>query len=277
MSEIRPKSGKPRGILNPQAGAKKFELTRYLPAQDLSFFVERYWIVSWDLRGQEPYVQETLPYPCVNLVFEHGQTGVFGVQTGKFSRLLENAGRVFGIKFRPGAFYPFVKTSVTKFTNKSYSLQDTFGVADRTLEAAILSLEDPQKMQASVEDFLRARQPLQDKNILEINQIIDYIITHQEITRVDEVVSQLHLNKRSVQRLFNQYVGVNPKWVIKRYRLHEVAERVAEGKVIDWSELALDFGYFDQAHFIKDFKAIVGSTPAEYAKIVVDMPGFHHQ
>src|SRR6266700_3045273 len=53
--------GQPRGILNLKAGEKKFQLSRHLPAQDLSFFVERYWIVSWDLRGQEPYVQETLP------------------------------------------------------------------------------------------------------------------------------------------------------------------------------------------------------------------------
>src|SRR6266700_570524 len=69
--------GQPRGILNLKAGEKKFQLSRHLPAQDLSFFVERYWIVSWDLRGQEPYVQETLPYPCVNLVFEKDQSRDF--------------------------------------------------------------------------------------------------------------------------------------------------------------------------------------------------------
>jgi len=274
MSDMKSKIWKPRGILNPQVGAKKFQLARYLPAQDLSFFVERYWIVSWDLRGQEPYVQETLPYPCVNLVFESGQSGVFGVQTGKFARQLKDAGRVFGIKFRPGAFYPFVKTALTKFTDRSYSLQDIFGIADNTLEASILSPEDPQTMQANAENFLRGRLPQYDKNIHEINQIIDYIITHQEITRVDDAVSQLNLNKRTVQRLFSQYVGVSPKWVIKRYRLHEAAERLAEGNVVDWTALALDLGYFDQAHFIKDFKAIVGSTPAEYAKTVVDAPDF---
>jgi AraC-like DNA-binding protein len=54
--------------------------------------------------------------------------------------------------------------------------------------------------------------------------------------------------------------------VIKRYRLHEAAEQLAAGEVVDWPRLALDLGYFDQAHFIKDFKTIVGRTPAEYAK-----------
>ncbi len=58
---------------------------------------------------------------------------------------------------------------------------------------------------------------------------------------------------------------VSPKWVIKRYRLHEVAERLAGGEVVDWPGMVVELGYSDQAHFIKDFKTIVGSTPAEYA------------
>src|SRR5204863_9496886 len=65
---------KPRGILNPGAGETKFQLSRHAPAEDISYFVECYWIVTWDLSGQEPYVQKTLPYPCVHLVFEKGNT-----------------------------------------------------------------------------------------------------------------------------------------------------------------------------------------------------------
>jgi len=259
--------GQPRGVLNFKEGEKKFQLSRHLPAQNLSFFVERYWIVSWDLRGQEPYVQETLPYPCVNLVFEKDQTRVFGVGTGKFSRLLENMGRVFGVKFKPGGFYPFVKTPISQFTDSSISFWDAFGVDGKALEEAILAREDEGEMKEIAENFLRERLPEEDEHVREINRVVDYIIAHQEITRVDDMVSQLNLNKRTLQRLFSQYVGVSPKWVIQRYRLHEVAERLADGEVVDGTRMALDLGYFDQAHFIKDFKAIVGKTPAEYAKI----------
>lgn len=258
--------GKPRGILNFKAGEKKFQLSRHLPAQDLSFFVERYWIVSWDLRGQEPYVQETLPYPCVNLVIEQDQSRVYGVGTGKFARLLENKGRVFGIKFKPGAFYPFVKSPVSHFTNDSISFWDALGVESKALEEAILSREDEGAMIELAEKFLRERLPEQDENVRVINEIVDFIIAHREITKVDDVVSRLSLNIRTLQRLFRQYVGVSPKWVIKRYRLHEVAERLADGEVVDWPGMVLELGYSDQAHFIKDFKTIVGRTPAEYAK-----------
>ena len=254
--------------MNLKAGEKKFQLSRHLPAQDLSFFVERYWIVSWDLRGQESYVQETLPYPCVNVVFEQGQSRVYGVETGKFARLLENKGRVFGIKFKPGAFYPFVKSPVSRLTNSSLSFRNAFGIDCKALEEAILSREDEGDMVELAETFLRERLPEQDKHVGEINEIVDYIIAHQEITKVDDIVCRLNLNKRALQRLFRQYVGVSPKWVIKRYRLHEVAERLAASEIVDWPGMVVELGYSDQAHFIKDFKTIVGRTPAEYAKYI---------
>ena len=263
---IKSTNQKPRGVLNLQMGEKKFQLSRHPPAQDLSFFIERYWIVSWDLTGQEPYIQETLPYPCVNLVIEQDQSGVFGVMTGKFGRLLENKGRAFGIKFKPGAFYPFVKSPVSQLTNNTLSLYDVFGTAGQAFEEAILSREDAAEMIAIAENFLRERLPEPDENVRIINEIVDYIIAHREVTKVDDVVSQLNLNKRTLQRLFRRYVGVSPKWVIKRYRLHEVAERLAQGEVVDWPAIVLELGYTDQAHFIKDFKTIVGRTPAEYAK-----------
>jgi AraC-like DNA-binding protein len=82
------------------------------------------------------------------------------------------------------------------------------------------------------------------------------------------VVSRLHISKRTMQRLFSQYVGVSPKWVIKRYRLHDAAEQVASGSIEDWARLAAELGYFDQAHFIKDFKKLVGQTPGEYARML---------
>ena len=57
---------------------------------------------------------------------------------------------------------------------------------------------------------------------------------------------------------------MTPKWVLQRIRLHEAAERMADGEG-DWASMALDLGYFDQAHFIKAFKAVVGRSPADYA------------
>lgn len=72
-------------------------------------------------------------------------------------------------------------------------------------------------------------------------------------------------SSRWVARLFRRYVGIGPKWVLQRYRLHEAAERIASGRVDAWSDLALELGYADQAHFVRDFRALVGQAPSTYA------------
>ena len=92
------------GVLRSRAAKGSFQLTRHAPSADLAPWVERHWIVRWDLEGREPYPQETLPHPCVNLVIDAGRTGVFGVGTRKFEVLLEGRGQVVGAKFKPGAF-----------------------------------------------------------------------------------------------------------------------------------------------------------------------------
>jgi AraC-like DNA-binding protein len=92
------------------------------------------------------------------------------------------------------------------------------------------------------------------------------VATDRDITRVDHLVQAFGLGARKLQRLFDEYVGVSPKWIIQRYRLHEAAERIAAGTVSDGATLAQDLGYADQAHFIRDFKRLVGGSPAEYAK-----------
>jgi len=255
-----------RGILNPGAGATKFQLARHLPAPDLSFFIEHYWLITWDLRGQEAYTQEILPYPSVHMVFEPGGSRIYGVITGKFARRLEGMGGVVGVKFRPGAFYPFLRSPVFRLTDKVIGLQDAFGVPGDSLEQAIFAQASQEQQIELVERFLCARLPEQDQAIETINQIVDSIISDRAITKVDNLVRRFNLSKRTLQRLFSQYVGVSPKWVIKRYRLQEAADQLADGTAVDWPKMALDLGYFDQAHFIKDFKMLVGRTPGEYAR-----------
>lgn len=78
--------------------------------------------------------------------------------------------------------------------------------------------------------------------------------------------SSSDLSPRSLQRLFKQYVGVNPKWVIRLYRLQNVAEMLEGLDHQDVLELAMDMGYYDQSHFIRDFKAVIGKTPEVYIK-----------
>src|SRR5215813_599028 len=116
---ISRKTDPPRGVLKTGAvDEQRFRHERYHPSADLSPYVEHYWVVEWDLRGQAPVRVETLPHPSVHMVFEAGdRSRVRGAARLKFSRLLEGKGGVFAVKFRPGGFYPFVRIPVSRFSD----------------------------------------------------------------------------------------------------------------------------------------------------------------
>lgn len=251
-----------RGVLNPEAAARHFRLTRYAPAPDLAHLIERHWFVEWHLR--EPYTQGVVTHPSVNLAFEPHYALVFGVVTGRSDHTISGHGKVVGCKFRPGAFHAFVPVPAVSLTDRVVPLDETFGdVGD--LHERVIAAADDRAQVAVVEAFLRARLPPPDPHLGEVAAIMRLILATPELTRVDQLVEQTGTSSRSLQRLFREYVGVTPKWVLRRVRLHEAAERIADDPYTDWPALALDLGYFDQAHFINDFRAVVGRAPAEYA------------
>jgi len=254
----------PTGILKPAGLGTAFNLERFAPSANLDSFVLRYWTVAWDVAEQLPYTQETLPYPCVNVVVELGRSGIFGVTTRRFQIQLVGKGWVFGIKFRPGCFYPFYRAPVAALTDRAIGLDTVFGAAGAEYERDVLACASVDEMIDCAEQFLRARLPAPDENIALINSVVDQIAVDRTITRVAALADRIGVSQRTLQRLFGQYVGVGPKWVIQRYRLLEAADQLAQNATIDLPGLAQTLGYFDQAHFINDFRATVGSTPAEY-------------
>src|SRR5262245_26704462 len=134
-------SSKSYGILNPRDAEAHFSLVRTEPAADLAAFVERYWSIAWDLRGRAPHEQETLPWPCVNLVIGTHRPGVFGVCTQRFVAHLEGQGWVVGVKFRPGGFHPFVRLPIAELTDREVAIPELFGQSGAELVRAVHAAE----------------------------------------------------------------------------------------------------------------------------------------
>ncbi|GIP34199.1 helix-turn-helix domain-containing protein [Paenibacillus sp. J2TS4] len=238
------------GVLHLQEGEKKFQLTRHVPSEDIGFFVKHFWIVSWDLIGQLSYSQEVVPNPCVNMVFERNHSSIYGASRQKFSRLLQGMDQVFGVKFKPGGFYPFVKWPISRLTAGSIPVENVFNAESDQIGSSILSQDDPHKMVKLAESLIRQQLPDQDERIVLINEIIDRVQADRSITKVDQICETFQLNIRKLQRIFSQYVGVSPKWVIKLYRLQNAAEAMDQGQCINWLDLSIELGYYDQSHFI---------------------------
>lgn len=279
----RPEGPQQRGVLRPSRADVPGKHARLQPAPELLPYIDCYWMVRWDLRGREPEVAETLPHPCVYWVTELGDSDIHGVSSARFTRVLEGRGRVFGVRFRPGGFHPFFGKAVSSLTDGSVTLAAVFGEAGRELRRQLVALDaaaqlargegeraaddlaDEQMMDLT-DRFLLERLPEADPRLEQVTSIVSTIATTPGITRVEEVAQGFGTTVRRLQRLFGLFVGVSPKWVIKRYRLHEAIQRMDAGEPVQWTRLALDLGYFDQAHFIKDFKALIGRSPGDYLR-----------
>lgn len=262
----RRKTDAPRGVLrsspSPEAA---FLHERLHPPDNLADWVEHFWYVVWDLRGKPPYPVSTLPHPSVHLVFETGLGGVMGPSRERFTRNLSGKGRVFAVKFRPGGFRPFVQAPVSRFTDRTVPFSDVFGAPGRELEQAVLGTDCLNEQIAMVDCFLGSFAVSPDDQASQAADLCAQIAQTPGMVSVRQLSESCGLGIRKLQRLFANYVGIGPKWVIQRYRLHEAAARLESGS-IDQVELALELGYSDQAHFIRDFKALVGKTPVAYAQ-----------
>ena len=83
--------------------------------------------------------------------------------------------------------------------------------------------------------------------------------------RVGQVCEKFAITERTLQRLTARRIGLSPKWLIQRRRLHEAAERLRDTERPDLARVAADLGYADQAHFGRDWRAVTGLTPGEFA------------
>ncbi len=262
----------PRGVLRPDSGEEWFQHCRRPPCQRLTRLVAHYWYVAWDRRNLPPVEQSTLPHPNIHIVIENGAARVYGVQSTRFIRSLSEQDRVFGIKFQPGGFYPFYKRAMTQLANTSMALEDVFGTAGLQFCDDILSTKDGTTMCEIADVFLCSHLSTSvtstagDGQIKQITAWMREIEQNRQILSVEDLMRLTQLEKRSLQRLFYRYVGTGPKWVIQRYRLHEAVAQIQKEKSVNWSEFAQELGYFDQTHFTRDFKRLVGMTPAVYAQ-----------
>jgi AraC-like DNA-binding protein len=248
-----------RGILQPQEGLRHFTLHRDGVPEELAPALDWMWGVRWDLPDGASHHQETLPAPCVHLVFENGAFFVHGPGTKRFEITLRDRGWVRGVRFRPAGFRAFSAHSVRL-------------LADRVVPAETLLGSAPSKPSSfehaaeALFAYLRANVRAADPTITLVNDLVAAAQREGSTLRVDGLARMAGISTRSLHRLFADYVGVSSKWIVRRARVHDAAERVARGERVDWAQLAAELGYSDQAHLIRDFRTQVGFTPQDYAR-----------
>jgi AraC-like DNA-binding protein len=254
-----------RGVLNQTSGQKNYQLERRLPSNELADYVEQYWSVKWDLRGKASHIQQNIPHPCVNMVFEKNNSRIVGLVSKLHHYEMLDHGHIFAVKFHPGGFYPFFKKPLAQITDKTRPLSDIFTLSSNTLVDSILTAKDLDNQIQIIEKALLQITRKPAPFLQRLIEIVKTIESEPKITKTADICRRFFLSARTLQREFNHYLGVSPKWVIRKYRMHQ-AISMFEDNNTSWQQLVSDLGYFDQAHFIRDFRSMTGVTPGKYFK-----------
>jgi AraC-like DNA-binding protein len=240
-------------VANPGAGAVR-------PSPALRSHVSAYW---WANGGGEV---QTLPDGCVDLTFDLVQATAFvtGVTTRPHRWTLPAAARLFGVRFVPGAALPLLGAPLGDLERDNWQpLDDIIGQAARALALRLAETARLEERLQLVDVFLLRR--LADVPIdSRVLRAFDAIKRTAGTVAMGELGKSSGASPRNLARLFHEWVGLNPKRFARIVRFQSLLRRLERCANPDWSALALELGWFDQAHMINDFTELAGLTPSQY-------------
>lgn len=264
------KSGPVRGVVGRAGSVSAFDLQRWAPSSDAGRFVEHLWSVRWDRRAAGPFESAVLTFPAIHLTHEWGDDGVrhghrlpatlvHGVVPRVFRTAISERGVVVGARFLPGGFTARFGRDAAAMTGR------VAAVDDELFGAQVCFDDDVEAVRIRLDSMIGAYTGQPDMAYQALTALIDRMRDDATLHRVEQVMAISPWSARTTQRVFRRYVGVPVKWVLCRYRLQQAALEIETTPDVDFADLAVRLGWYDQAHFINDFRSMLGWTPGEYA------------
>lgn len=254
----------------------------YIPRPPLSDFVEMFWFYGG---YAPPHAKEhVLPNGSMDLIvnlrdddglraYERqdvdrprslGGCVVLGARPG--FAIVDTAGQApsMGVHFKPGGAFPFLGLPAGELRDSYVPLEALWGVAADELRDRLLDAETLESKFRLLEEALLARaiRPLERHPAVSI--ALEDLRSVPHARTISEVIERTGLSRKRFIKLFRDEVGQTPKLFSRIRRLQEALRIIESGRRVDWAELALMCGYFDQAHFIHDFHEFSGLSPGSY-------------
>ncbi|MEM8510352.1 MAG: helix-turn-helix transcriptional regulator [Bacteroidota bacterium] len=251
----------------------------YTPDDTLLPFVKCFWTL--EIPEEEELKRQTIvPDGCVEMIFHYGdaykqylsngqsllQPKCFVI--GQLTQPLEieptGATGIFSVRFHPEGFMPFSTTPIKQLENNAVPLDQLFGAQGLELEKTVLKSPTTEDRIFQVAQFLSKQ--LQSSATIDriVKQTVCVILSADDRLSINTLTKEHQINRRSLERKFAANIGLSPKLLHKTLRLQTSLKRLFDGNFTSLTALAYDGGYYDQAHFIRDFKEFTGFTPKEF-------------
>ena len=254
------------------------------PGPPLSAFVE----VLWSFEGHSPshQLERILPDGSVELVInlhedrariydrqDHSLVQTFSgsIVAGPHSQysVIDTAGQssVVGVHFKPGGAFPFLGLPSSELHDLHVSLDTLWGNSARLLRDRLLEAETVDARLRILEQALLARRTWMAGLHPAVRFALGEFQAGPHTRTIAEVTHQIGLSPRRFIEVFREQAGMTPKLFCRVRRFQRVVQSVAAGRQVEWAEVALAGGYFDQAHFNHDFRTFSGLSPTAYARL----------
>lgn len=249
------------------------------PNSDLTTLIKCYWTLE-SQKEKKPQRQTIVPDGCIEMIFHYGdlykqytKNGNFIIQPkcfvfGQLTQPLEieptGETGIFAVRFHPNGFLPFTTIPIKEMENTAVSLEKLFGKDGQGIEKKIINAISTSDRINLIEIFLLTR--LTDAETVDriVKSTVETIMTANGQLSVNELSEQLNMNRRQLVRKFSSAIGLSPKQLSKTIRLQATLKMLLNKKFTSLTALAYENEYYDQAHFIRDFKELTGYTPKEF-------------
>jgi len=253
--------------------------TTFEPNSNLTEFVKCYWTLESE-KENTPVKNTIVPDGTMKLIFHYGDTYrhypkksesiilpkyfLIGQLTQPY--IVEPLGitGTFVVRFQPNGFLPFATFPIKQMENTAIPLDKLFGKDGDEIGEEILYAKSTSERIDLIETFLFNR--LADKKNIDniVRLTVETILNANGQFSVNELSIQNNINRRQLTRKFSSTIGLSPKQLSKIIRIQATLKSLLTDEVTSLADLAYKNEYFDQAHFIKDFKEFTGLTPKEF-------------
>jgi AraC-like DNA-binding protein len=173
---------------------------------------------------------------------------------------------IIAVHFRPGGAFPFLGVPGTELHNRNETLDALWGSDAASVRDHLWEERTAQRRFTVLEEALLSRARGRFDRVAAVRYALDWFDRANGARPVADIVQRLGLSARRFGELFRSEVGLSPKAFCRIRRFNEVLKRVEGLTDVDWADVALSCGYFDQPHFNHDFRAFAGLTPSAYLR-----------
>ena len=247
-----------------KTGAEQFSYHEYPPSTLLSEFVYCYWELKCENADALSASYGIVPDGCIDIILNcsvYDGLSVIPSYTEFSEVTLEKNDHIFGIRFLPGKLPFIVPFNAIELDGQSQQLDAIHSAIANDLQQQLFEAKDNLQRIQLVELFLKKR--LYDAKSLadyRLDAALDQVYNQQGNAAIESAVAEL-ISPRQLRRIFNQYVGLSPKEFSRIIRFQKILYAMMQTPKGKWKSMHLDFGFYDQAHFIREFKAFYGKSP----------------